>query len=180
MFTLKIAYSYHSEKYAGVFYSENMSSLFIARNNREKNGPSMAYPAVLVLLFLEYVVKTRTSSSTSCTLNAKDKEMGKLSPSPRTPATLGGSIKEKKNFLQHNLRVGVFVVVQLLSHVRPFATPWTAAHQASLSFTISRSLLRFMPIESLMPSDHLILCCPLLLLPSIFPTSGGEDTMDHV
>ena len=123
MFTLKIAYSYHSEKYAGVFYSENMSSLFIARNNREKNGPSMAYPAVLVLLFLEYVVKTRTSSSTSCTLNAKDKEMGKLSPSPRTPATLGGSIKEKKNFLQHNLRVGVFVVVQLLSHVRPFATP---------------------------------------------------------
>ena len=123
MFTLKIAYSYHSEKYAGVFYSENMSSLFIARNNREKNGPSMAYPAVLVLLFLEYVVKTRTSSSTSCTLNAKDKEMGKLSPSPRTPATLDGSIKEKKIFLQHNLRVGVFVVVQLLSHVRPFATP---------------------------------------------------------
>ena len=59
-------------------------------------------------------------------------------------------------------------VVQLLSHVRLFATPWTAAHQASLSFTISQSLLKLMSIESVMPSNHLILCCPLLLLPSIF------------
>ena len=50
------------------------------------------------------------------------------------------------------------------------ATPWTAACQASLSFTISRSLLRFMSIESTMPSDHLILCCLLLFLPSIFPS----------
>ena len=48
-------------------------------------------------------------------------------------------------------------------------TPWTAAHQASLSFTISWSLLKLMSIESVMPSNHLILCCPLLLLPSIFP-----------
>ena len=48
-------------------------------------------------------------------------------------------------------------------------TPWTAAHQASLSFTISRSLLKLMFIESMMPSNHLILCHPLLLLPSIFP-----------
>ena len=47
-------------------------------------------------------------------------------------------------------------------------TPWTAAHQASLSFTISQSLLKFMSIESVMPFNHLILCCPLLLLPSIF------------
>ena len=59
------------------------------------------------------------------------------------------------------------VVVQLLSHVRIFATPWTAALQASLSFTISWSLLKFMSIESVMPSNHLILCHPLLLL-SIF------------
>ena len=50
------------------------------------------------------------------------------------------------------------------------ATPWTAAHQASLSFTISRSLLKCMSIESVMPSNHLILCCPLLFLPSIFPS----------
>ena len=47
--------------------------------------------------------------------------------------------------------------------------PWTAACQASLSFTISRSLLKFMSIESVTPSNHLVLCCPLLLLPSIFP-----------
>ena len=48
-------------------------------------------------------------------------------------------------------------------------TPWTAARQASLFFTISGSLLKFMSIESVMPSNHLLLCCPLLLLPSIFP-----------
>ena len=48
-------------------------------------------------------------------------------------------------------------------------TPWTAAHQVSLSITNSQSLLKFMSIESVMPSNHLILCCPLLLLPSIFP-----------
>ena len=57
----------------------------------------------------------------------------------------------------------------MLSHVRLFATPWTAAHQASLSIINSRSLLKLMSIESVMPSNHLILCCPLLLLPSIFP-----------
>ena len=64
--------------------------------------------------------------------------------------------------------VHFFVVVQLLSHVRLFATPWTAACQASLSFTISWSLLRFMSIELVMPSNHLLLCHPVLLLPSIF------------
>ena len=51
-----------------------------------------------------------------------------------------------------------------------FATPWTVARQASLSFAISRSLLRFMSVESVMPSKHLILCWPLLLLPSLFPS----------
>ena len=64
----------------------------------------------------------------------------------------------------------VRVVVQSLSCVRLFATPWTAAHQASLSFAISGSLLKFISIESVMPSNHLILSCPLLLLPSIFPS----------
>ena len=57
-----------------------------------------------------------------------------------------------------------------LSHVRLYATPWTAAHQASLSITISRSLFKLLSIESVMPSNHLILCRPLLLLPSIFPS----------
>ena len=63
-----------------------------------------------------------------------------------------------------------FSSVQLFSHVRLFETPWIAAHQASLSITNSWSLLKLMPIESVMPSSHLILCCPLLLLPSIFPS----------
>ena len=57
-----------------------------------------------------------------------------------------------------------------LSHVRLFVTPWTAAHQTSLSITNSWSLLKLMSIESVMPSNHLILCCPLLHLPSIFPS----------
>ena len=60
-------------------------------------------------------------------------------------------------------------VVQSLSHVRLSATPWTAAHQASLSFTTSRSLLKLKSIKSMVPPNHLILCHPLLLLPSIFP-----------
>ena len=62
------------------------------------------------------------------------------------------------------------IVVQLLSYVQLFAIPWTAALQASLSFTISQNLLRLLSIESVMPSNHLILCHPLLLLPSIFPS----------
>ena len=60
--------------------------------------------------------------------------------------------------------------VQLLSRVWLFATPWTAAHQVSLSITNSQSLLKFMSIELVMPSNHLVLCCPLLLPPSIFPS----------
>ena len=76
--------------------------------------------------------------------------------------------------------------VQLLSHVWLFVTPWTAAHQASLSITNSWSLLKLMPIESVMPSNHLILCWPLLLLQSFpaaksflmsqFFTLGGQSS----
>ena len=62
--------------------------------------------------------------------------------------------------------------VQSLSHVRVFATPWTVAHHASLSITNSQSLLKLMPIESVMPSNHLILCRPRLLPPSVFPSIG--------
>ena len=76
--------------------------------------------------------------------------------------------------------------LQSLSHVLLFLTPWSAAHQASLSITNSWSLDKLMSIESVMPSNHLILCHPLLLLPSIFPcikvfpisqsfTSGGQS-----
>ena len=62
------------------------------------------------------------------------------------------------------------VGLQLLGHVRLFVTPWTAAHQASQTFTVSWSLFKLMSVESVMLSNHLILCCPLLLLPSAFPS----------
>ena len=77
-------------------------------------------------------------------------------------------------------------VIQSLSCVQHFATPWTAARQAPLCFTVSLSLFKLMSIESVMPFNHLIFCCPLLLLTSIFPsirdfpvsrlfTSGGQS-----
>ena len=69
-----------------------------------------------------------------------------------------------------NRVVRMFSSVQSLSRVWFFVTPWIVAHQASLSITNSRSLLKLMSIESVMPSNHLILCCPLLLSPSIFPS----------
>ena len=76
------------------------------------------------------------------------------------------------------LKFGV-VVIQSLSWVQLFATPWTAACQASLSFTIFQSLLKLMSIESVMPFNHLFLCRPLLLLPSIFPSRvfSNESTL---
>ena len=64
--------------------------------------------------------------------------------------------------------LNIVAVVHLLSCVQFFVTPWTTAHQFSLSFTISQSLLKLMSIDSVMPSKHLILCHPLLLLPRIF------------
>ena len=64
------------------------------------------------------------------------------------------------------------LVILSLSPVQLFETPWTAAHQASLSITNSWSFLKLMSTELVMPSNHLVLCCPLLLLPSIFPSIG--------
>ena len=74
------------------------------------------------------------------------------------------------------------VIAQLHSRVSLFATPWTAAHQASLSFSISQSLLKLMSIELMMPSNHLILCHPLLLLPSIFPSIRvfSDESVLHI
>ena len=91
---------------------------------------------------------------------------------------------DKRNSLRHiiylnqcdwtklQLEYGAFQFssVQSLSPVWLFTTPWTTAHQASLSITNSWSLLKLMSIKSVMPSNHLIFCCPLLLLPSIFPS----------
>ena len=75
-----------------------------------------------------------------------------------------------------------FSSVQSLSQVRLFANPWTVAHQASLSFTISWSLLKLLSLELVMPSNHLILCRPLLLLPSIFPSIGvfSNESVLHI
>ena len=78
--------------------------------------------------------------------------------------------EERKGKLGLILSVFQVQSVQTFSCVRLFATPWTAACQASLSITNSRSLLKLMSIESVMPSSHLILCCPLLLLPPIPPS----------
>ena len=71
-----------------------------------------------------------------------------------------------------SLFIHIFILLYSvqISRVRLFVTPWTAAHQASLSITNSQSLLKLMPIKSVMPSNHFILCHPLLLLPSIFPS----------
>ena len=86
---------------------------------------------------------------------------------PQPVSFLGRSFKT-----QHHcpFLVLCFSSVQLLSCVRVFATPWTAAHQAPLSITNSQSLLKLMSIQSVMSYNHLILCHPLLPLPSIFPT----------
>ena len=77
---------------------------------------------------------------------------------------------QKSRHVEQRKGVAKKTSVQSLSRVRLFATPWTAACQASLSITNSQSLPKLMSIESVMPSNHLILCCPLILLPSIFPS----------
>ena len=75
-----------------------------------------------------------------------------------------------------------FSSVQSLSHLKLFATPWTAAYQASLSITNSWSLPKLMSTKSVMPSNHLILCSPLLLLPSIFPSISvfSSESVLHI
>ena len=82
---------------------------------------------------------------------------------------LGDEFKSQSERNKSNMEL-YFIIVQLLSPVWLFATPWTAARQPFLSITNSQSLLKLMSIESVMPSNHLLLCHPLLLLPSIFPS----------
>jgi len=77
--------------------------------------------------------------------------------------------KSKRPICVVRIHRGIFSSVQSLSRVQLFATPWTEACQTSLSITNSQSLLSLMSIEPVMPSNHLILCCPLLLMSSIFP-----------
>ena len=87
-----------------------------------------------------------------------------------TQKTNLSALKEKHDAMIRYILKSDVIGVQLCSCVQLFATPWTAARQASLSLAISWSLLKLMSIESLMPSNRLILCHPLLLLPSIFPS----------
>ena len=75
-----------------------------------------------------------------------------------------------KLLVLHRFELLSYLVIQSLTRVPLFVTPWVAGCQASLSFNISQSLLKLMSIESVMPSNRLILCHPLLLLPSIFPS----------
>ena len=83
-----------------------------------------------------------------------------------------GKVRKAGALIQQFSPSGVlFSSVQALSHVRLFVTPGTAAHQASLSINNSQTLLKLMSIELVMPSNHLILCYPLLLMPSIFPST---------
>ena len=91
---------------------------------------------------------------------------------PKTTKVINLGPPLEKNIFYSILFIILYSVssVQSLSRVPLFATPWAAAHQASLSFTNPQSLLNLMSIESVMPSNHLILCCPLLFLPSIFPS----------
>ena len=98
-----------------------------------------------------------------------------FSPSSIVPLPKYSPNWGRSDFFQHaNLIMAnpCFVVVQLPNCVWISVTPWTAGHQAFLSLPISWSLPKFMSIESVMPSNHLILYCPLLLLPSIFPSIG--------
>ena len=84
-------------------------------------------------------------------------------------STIEFQIANNRNYIWSYASVQ-FSSVQSLSHVRLFVTPWIAAHQASLSITNSQSSPKPMPIKSVMPSSHLILCCPLFLLPPIPPS----------
>ena len=90
--------------------------------------------------------------------------------SGKTNKSVLGHLESWNNSQSHSQGTRAFSSVHSLSHVWLFSTPWTAAHQASLSVTNTQSLLKLKSIESMMPSNHLILCHPLLLLPSIFPS----------
>ena len=107
--------------------------------------------------------------SPSCLINTKSHERVEGANKIRGAGKMKEELKEvKKNiYIESGHQVSL---VQSLSRVQLFATPWTAAHQASLSITNSRSPPKLMSIELVMSSHYFILCCPLLLLPSIFPS----------
>ena len=107
-----------------------------------------------------------------CMKMKSESEVTQSCPTQATPWTAAYQAPPSMGFSRQKNRSGVPLPspVQLLSRVQLFVTPWTAVCQASLSITDSQSLLKLMPIESVMPYNHLILCCPLLLTLSIFPS----------
>ena len=113
-------------------------------------------------------VKSRKRTDTSCTTQVKKSTKYHISPITFPDTSLDAHTFSALVNTHKSCWWDYFVVVQFISHVRLFETPWTAVCQAYLSFSISQSLFKLMFIESVMPSNHLI-CCPLLLLPSIFP-----------
>ena len=127
----------------------------------------------------EVNVHVKEKWSTFCGGNETDSEAQKIQPkrdfgrSVHQPSPCPGEKKQPGAVVMNtnsSVRFSSVQSVQSLSRVRLFVTPWTAARQASLSITNSRSLHKPMSIESVMPSNHLILCHTLLLLPSIFPS----------
>ena len=124
---------------------------------------------------LSLIPNTKVTSEELMDVNVKCKALNLQEKNGRKPCGLKGRQKilrldtkdkiPKSKICKQNLSVSV----QSLSRVRLLATPWTAKHQASLSITNSRSSLKLMSIKSVMPSNYLILCRPLLLPPSVFP-----------
>ena len=102
--------------------------------------------------------------------NRKQKKVAKMHSQKKKQPIASEKIFSLIKSCKDYVLLVIVVVVQSFRHVQLSAAPWTAAHQASLSITVSQSLLKLMSTESVMPSSHLTLCCPLLLLPSIFPS----------
>ena len=120
---------------------------------------------------LSYFKSSKMILSRCCTQYAR--KFGNFSNVHRTGKGQFSLQSQRKAIPKNAQSMVQFSSVQSLTYVRLFATSWTVARQASLSITNSRSLLKLMSFESVILSNHLILCCPLLLLPSIFPASGS-------
>ena len=138
--------------------------------HHQEEKPSVQQPSPQLSSHHSWRQKTQTKKRERSAWKINHISGSVCHPSPK--GNLGLSLHGAVSLSSRELFV-VVVVVQSLSHVQLFVTPWTVTHQAPLSFTISQSLLKFISIESVMLSNHLILCCPPLLLPSIFPIIRG-------
>ena len=129
------------------------------------SSPGSSVHGILQSRILEWV-------AIQCKVKNREKRKRQTRGSKRTRGKKEFSLQFRKGLLMTvNILIPIqFISVQSISHVQLFANPWTAARQSSLSITNSRSLLKLMSIESMMPANHLILCRPLLLPPSIFPS----------